>query len=126
MPPFCFMATGIHIVHRIIIAIAIEVQAVDGFGIQLGSIIGRDESAPFGAVVSCITIVQAGVVIVVIAAIANGVCASQRIVGGIVGNGAVTPGVIQVLDLQNAVGVINCHHVALQIPLEVIAASSTV
>ena len=67
------MTTRIYEIYGIIIAIAIEVQAVDGFGVEVGSAIGRDKSAPFGAVVSCITIVQAGIVIEVIAAITNGV-----------------------------------------------------
>lgn len=63
----------IFVAHRIIAAMAIEVQAVDGFGGEVGSIIGRDKSAPFGAVISGVAVIQAGVVIVVIAAIANGV-----------------------------------------------------
>ena len=43
--------TGINEVHRIIIAIAIQVQPIDGIGIQISSIIGRDESAPFVRVI---------------------------------------------------------------------------
>ena len=67
------MSARINQIHRIIIAIAIQVQAVDGFSIQVGGIIGRDKSAPFGAVITGVAVVQASIVIVVIAAITNGV-----------------------------------------------------
>ena len=55
------------IIHRVIIAIAVLIQAVDGGGIQVGSVIGGDESAPFGAVISGIAVIQAGIFIVVVA-----------------------------------------------------------
>ena len=61
------MTAWITIVNGIIIAIAIEVQTVDGFGIQVGGIIGRDESAPFGAVIAGVAIIQAGVIRTIIA-----------------------------------------------------------
>ena len=61
------MTAWITIVNGIIIAIAIEVQTVDGFGIQVGGIIRRDKSAPFGAVIAGVAIIQTGIVIVVIA-----------------------------------------------------------
>ena len=55
------MAAGVCKVDRIIITIAIQVQAVDGFGVEVGCIIGRDESAPFGGVIPGVAVVQAGV-----------------------------------------------------------------
>ena len=61
------MATRINIVNRVVITIAILVQAVDGFGGEVAGIVGRDESAPFGGVISCIQIIQAGVSSIVIA-----------------------------------------------------------
>ena len=64
---------GSTVCNWIVTAIAIQVQAVDGFGVQVGGIIGADEAAPLGGVISCVQIVQARVVIVVIATVANGV-----------------------------------------------------
>jgi hypothetical protein len=37
-------------------------------GVEVGSIIGGDESAPFGAVISGVAVIQAGIIVVVIAA----------------------------------------------------------
>ena len=42
-------------------------------GIQVSGIIRRNKSSPFGGVVPGVAIVQAGIVIVVIAAVADGV-----------------------------------------------------
>ena len=61
------MAAGIRVVNWIIIAIAVEVQAVGGFGIQVSGIIGRDKSSPFGGVIPGVQIIQAGIFVVVIA-----------------------------------------------------------
>jgi hypothetical protein len=55
------MSTRIAVIDRIVIAIAIEVQAVDGFGVQVGGIVGRDESAPFGAVITGVAVIQTGI-----------------------------------------------------------------
>ena len=63
------MSTGINEVNGIIIAIAIEVQAVYVFGIEVGSAIGRNKSAPLGGVISGVAVIQAGIVIVVIATV---------------------------------------------------------
>ena len=65
------MTRRIGVVHRIVIAIAIQVQAIDGFGIQVGSIVGRDEPTPFGAVISGVAIIQTGIGIVVIPTTTN-------------------------------------------------------
>ena len=59
------MTARVCIIHRIVIAIAIEVQAVDGVGVEVGGIVGGDESAPFGAVISGVAIIQAGVLVVI-------------------------------------------------------------
>lgn len=53
--------------NRIIPAIAIQVQTIDGFGGEVGGIVGRDESAPLGAVISSVAVVQTGIFVVVIA-----------------------------------------------------------
>lgn len=53
--------------NRIVITIAILVQAVYGFGVQVAGIIGRDKSSPLGAVVSRVAVVQTGIVSIVIA-----------------------------------------------------------
>jgi hypothetical protein len=82
------MATGINHVDRVVIAVAILVQAVDGIGVEVGGIIGGDEAAPFGAVISGVAVVQAGFDIVVVATVTNrgGFC-----YGSVAGNGAVAP-----------------------------------
>ena len=61
------MSTRIRVIHRVVIAIAIQVQTVDGFGGQVGCIIGRDESAPFRGVVPGVAVMQAGVVGIILA-----------------------------------------------------------
>ena len=83
------MPTRIAVVNRVVIAVAIQVQAVDGFGVQVGGIIGRDESAPFGGVIPGVAIVQAGIVIVVITAVTDGVGIGDSDVGGAGSYGAV-------------------------------------
>ena len=67
------MTARIRIIHRIIIAVTIQVQAIDRFGVEVGGIIGRDESAPFGGVIPGVAIIQAGVIVVVVAAVTDGV-----------------------------------------------------
>ena len=62
-----FVSTRVAIIYRIVIAIAIEVQAVDGFGVEVGGIIGRNESAPLGAVISSVAVVQTGIFRTIIA-----------------------------------------------------------
>jgi hypothetical protein len=61
------MAAWVNEVHRIIIAVAIQIQAVDGFGIQVGGIVGGDKSVPFGAVVSGVAVIQTGIILTIIA-----------------------------------------------------------
>ena len=61
------MSTRVCKIDRIIVAIAIQVQAVDGVGIEVGGIVRRDESAPFGAVITGVAVVQAGIISTVIA-----------------------------------------------------------
>ena len=63
--------TGINEVHRIIIAIAIQVQPIDGIGIQVGGIIGRNESAPLGRVVPGVAVVEASFVVKAVAIVTN-------------------------------------------------------
>ena len=114
------MTARVSIVDRIIIAIAIQVQAVGGVWVQVGSIVGRDKPAPLGAVIPGVAVVETGIIVVVVATVANGVGVSDGGVGGLTGNGTVTPGIVQILHHQIAVGIVNCLHIALQVPLEVI------
>jgi hypothetical protein len=62
------MAAWVNEVDRVIIAITIQVQAVDGFGVEVGGISGADEAVPFGAIISGVQIIQAGIVRTIIAA----------------------------------------------------------
>ena len=88
------MSTGIRVIHRIIIAIAVEIQAVDGFGIEVGGIVGADETAPLGGVIPGIAVIQAGVVIVVIATVTDGVGIGDGCVGGAGSDGAIALAII--------------------------------
>ena len=56
-----------------LLQIGIQIQAIDGFGIQVSSIVGRDESSPLGAVIPGVAVVQTGIISSVIATITNGV-----------------------------------------------------
>ena len=62
------MAAGITIIDRVIIAVAILVQAVGGFWVEVGGIIRGDESAPLGGVIPGVAIIQTGFSIVDITA----------------------------------------------------------
>ena len=115
------MPTRIAVVNRVVIAVAIQVQAVDGFGVQVGSIIGRNESAPFGGVIPSVAIIQTGIIVVVIAAITNRVGIGNGCVGGAGSDGAIAESIIEVPCYHSAVGVDDRLHIAQQIPLEVIA-----
>lgn len=76
------MPAWVNEVHRIIAAITIQIQAIDRFGIQVGGIVGRDKSAPFGGVIPGVAIIQAGIVIVVIPSVTDGVGVCDGCVGG--------------------------------------------
>ena len=119
------MTRRIGAVHRIVIAIAIQVQTVDGFGVQIGSIIGRDKSAPFGGVIPGVAVVQAGVVIVVIPSVTDGIRVGDGGIGGAGSDGAIAESIVQVSCYHGAVGVDDCLHIAQQVPLEVIAGGHT-
>lgn len=90
------MTAGVTIVDGIVIAIAVQVQAVDGFGGEVGSIIGADEAAPLGTVIPGITVIQAGIFIEVIATVTNRVGISNSGIGSLAGDRAVAPGIVQV------------------------------
>ena len=62
------MSTRIAVANRIVIAIAIEIQSIDGFGVQVGGVIRRDKSAPIGGIVPGVAIIQTGVIRTIIAA----------------------------------------------------------
>ena len=84
------MTTGICKIDGIIIAIAIQVQAIDGFGVQVGGIVGADETAPLGGVIPGVAVVQAGVVIVVIAAVTDGICVCNGSISGAGSDGTIS------------------------------------
>ena len=115
------MSTRIYIVHRIVIAIAIQVQTVDGFGVQVGGVIRGDKSSPLGGVVPGVAVIQASVVIEVIPSVTDRVCVGDGIVGSLAGNGAVAPGIIQVLRHECTGSVENSGYIALQVSLEEVA-----
>ena len=65
------MPTRIAVVNRVVIAVAIQVQAVDGFGVQVGGVIRGDKSSPLGGVVPGVAVIQASVISSVIATVTN-------------------------------------------------------
>ena len=99
------MSTGVCVIHRIIIAIAIQIQAVGGIGVEVGGIVRRDESSPLRGIVPGVAVVEASIVIVVITAIADGVGVGYGIVGSFGRNRAVAPSVVNVLRLQIATNI---------------------
>jgi hypothetical protein len=88
------MSTRIDIVNGIITAVAIEVQAIDGFGVEVGGIVGRDKSAPLGGVVPGVAVIQAGIVIVVITAVTDGICVCNGSISGAGSDGAIAFAII--------------------------------
>ena len=61
------MSTGVGVVDGVVAAVAILVQTIDGFGVQVIGCIGGNESTPFGGVISGVAIIQAGIFVVVVA-----------------------------------------------------------
>ena len=68
-----------------------------------------------------VAVVEAGVVIVIVTTIADGVGVGDGVVGGLGRNGAVAPGIIQILGNQSAGQVINAYHIAQRIAVEIVA-----
>ena len=93
------MTARVNEVYWVVIAIAIQVQAIDGFGVQVCGIIRRDKSAPLGAIITGVAVVKARVVIVVIATVADGVSIGNDGVGGLRRNRTVALGIIQIFPL---------------------------
>ena len=91
-------------------------------GIETRSISRRDESAPFRGVIPGVAIVQAGVVVVVIATVANGIGVCNGVVDGARSNGTVAPGIVQVLGYQGTTGVVDAHYVTHGAAVEIIRA----
>jgi len=114
------MSTRVGVVDRIVATVAILVQAVDGIGIEVGGIIGADKASPLGGVVPGVAVVQTGFFVVVIATVTDRVGLCYGNVGGFAGNGAVTPGVVDIPGNHNTAGVVNAHHIAQRIPVEVV------
>ena len=85
------MSAGVGVVDRIIAAVAILVQTIDGFGIQVIGAVGRDEAAPFGGIVPGVAVIQAGFFVVVVTTITNGVSGGNSDVGSFTRDGAVAP-----------------------------------
>ena len=79
------MSARVGVVDGVVIAVAILVQTIDGFGVKVIGSIGGDESAPLRAVISCVAVVQTGFFVVVVATIANGVGLRHGDVGGLTG-----------------------------------------
>ena len=89
-------------------------------GIEIRSVIGGDEASPFGAVISGIAVVQAGFGIVVVTTVTDGVGVCYGNVGSIAGDGAIAPGIVDISGDQSTAGVVNAHHIAQRIPVEVV------
>ena len=82
------MPTRIGIIHRIIIAVSIEVKTVNVFEVEVSGIIGRDESSPFGRIIARVEKIPFALGVVVVAPISYGICGGKAGVG-IIDNRAV-------------------------------------
>ena len=63
----------INVINRIVVAVTVQVQTIDRIWIQVGGIVGADESAPLRVIIPGIQVVQPRLPVIVIAAITNGV-----------------------------------------------------
>ena len=61
------MTTRVKKVHRIIITITVKIQAIDRFRVEVGGIVGGDNSAPFGGVIPGVAVIEAGIICTIIA-----------------------------------------------------------
>ena len=113
------MPTRISKINRIIITIRIQIQSIRRFGIDILSSVRRNESAPFGAVISCIEVVKFGFGIVVITTVSDRVKRCKIAILSI-NDFAVAPCIIGVLYLLFTVCVVDSNDIALQITVVVI------
>ena len=113
------MSTRIRIIYRIIIAITIEIQSVNAFGINICRRIRGDKSSPNRAIISRVKVVKSGIFVVVISEISDRVRVSKRIVGCLTRDHAIAPRIVVVLHLERTVLVIDTNNVALKIALEI-------
>jgi len=118
------MPTWIGIVDGIIITIAIQIQPIEAVGIEISRIIRRDESSPFGAIVTRIEIVQAGILVVIVTAISDGILGCNTV--GIERNRAITPSIISIAANLGTIGIINTNDVTKQIAAEVVGSCRAV
>ena len=51
------MTTRVTIIYRIVIAVTIQVQTIDGLGVQVGSVIRGDKPSPLGAVIPSVAVI---------------------------------------------------------------------
>ncbi len=102
----------------IIASIHILIQPIDGFGVEIFGTIGRNKSSPFGAVITGIQIIQAGIAVVVIATVANGVAYSDG--SCVMNNRTVAPGIVSIFCNLYPACVVNGGHITLQVAPEVI------
>ena len=75
------MPTRVYKVNGIITTIAIKIKTVYILGIKESCIIRRDKSSPLGRIISCVKVVELGVLVVVISSITNGVSVGKLGVG---------------------------------------------
>ena len=80
-----------------------------------------DKSADLGIVIAALEVVEAGDVVVDIAAVAEGVIVSNGVVEISAGLGDIAPGIVGVSGDDSAEGIQNAHHIALQIDYIVVA-----
>lgn len=77
--------------------------------------IGIDKAAFFWVIIAGLEVIESAFGIVDIAPLTDGFSVGNGIVGGLAGNGTFAPGVVQILGLQNAVAIVDSHHVALPV-----------
>ena len=107
------MPTRVYEVNGIITAITVKVKSIYRFGIKESCIIRGNKSTRFRAVVSCVEIVELGVLVVVISSITNGVSVGKLKVGGCAFDRTVTPSVVLIFNNLCSGSIVDSNNVTL-------------
>ena len=107
------MPTRIAVIHRIITTITVKVKSIYTFGIKIRRIIRTYKSMPLGRVITCIEVVELGVLVVVISSITNGVSVGKLKVGGCAFDRTVTPSVVLIFNNLCSDSVVDSNNVTL-------------
>ena len=103
------MSTVVSVINRIIIAVCVKVQTVYRLRIKITRIIRRNKSAPFGAVVTRIKIVELCILVVIVTTISDGITSCNTVC--IKGDRTITPSIVGIAADLRSVNVVNGYDV---------------